>query len=433
MNTTTKPTFLKYLRDDGQYIDPLSTIPNRDSLFNTVAIIFSTGLTRTTNTITNNLSTGINDGQSVIGGINANENLTLQSTINDTKGRILFGTDSYFDETLPLLSIGESNPDNVNAILYVKANLSATKEAGINILMQGTSAGDSYGITINEDLNATTGNNYGVYIVSNISGASKNIGGFFSSSGASKNYALIAYGGLTGIGTDTPLVKCDVRAEYAKRNNYSYADLFQIGSSDTVTPLKLSFGIKTNANPVSRYAGIDVSDAGDPRGLVLQSTGGEVSIGTTPYGNGPFSITSYTDDVIMSYICPNGGGTEIYGSYLDMTGNTAITNYGIKIDTSSAVTTNIGLYINAANATNNYGLLIENGKVGIGTTSPTAILHLKAGTATVNTAPLKFTSGTLLDRLELGTIEFIDDSTTGTLYITLNVAGVLTRKKFSLT
>jgi len=135
MNTTTKPTFLKYLRDDGQYADPLSTIPNRDSLFNTVAIKFSTGLTRTINTITNNLSTGINDGQSVIGGINANENLTLQSTINDTKGKILFGTDSYFDETLPLLSIGESNPDNVDAILYIKANLSATKQTGINISM----------------------------------------------------------------------------------------------------------------------------------------------------------------------------------------------------------------------------------------------------------------------------------------------------------
>jgi hemin uptake protein HemP len=48
------------------------------------------------------------------------------------------------------------------------------------------------------------------------------------------------------------------------------------------------------------------------------------------------------------------------------------------------------------------------GNVGIGTTSPTAALHLKAGTATASTAPLKFTSsaGALLGTTEAGAIEF---------------------------
>jgi len=46
------------------------------------------------------------------------------------------------------------------------------------------------------------------------------------------------------------------------------------------------------------------------------------------------------------------------------------------------------------------------GNVGIGTISPTAVLHLKAGTATVNTAPLKFTSGTNLTTAEAGAMEF---------------------------
>ena len=49
---------------------------------------------------------------------------------------------------------------------------------------------------------------------------------------------------------------------------------------------------------------------------------------------------------------------------------------------------------------------ILNGNVGIGTTSPTAALHLKAGTATANTAPLKFTSGTNLTTAEAGAMEF---------------------------
>jgi len=43
--------------------------------------------------------------------------------------------------------------------------------------------------------------------------------------------------------------------------------------------------------------------------------------------------------------------------------------------------------------------------VGIGT-SPSAALHLKAGTATANTAPLKFSSGTNLSTAEAGTLEY---------------------------
>jgi hypothetical protein len=50
--------------------------------------------------------------------------------------------------------------------------------------------------------------------------------------------------------------------------------------------------------------------------------------------------------------------------------------------------------------------MLNNGNVGIGTTSPTAYLHIKAGTATAGTAPLKFTSGTLNTTEESGTIEY---------------------------
>ncbi|MBK8201384.1 MAG: hypothetical protein IPK68_03345 [Bdellovibrionales bacterium] len=46
------------------------------------------------------------------------------------------------------------------------------------------------------------------------------------------------------------------------------------------------------------------------------------------------------------------------------------------------------------------------GRTGIGTISPSAVLHLKAGTAAANTAPLKFTSGTLLTTPENGTLEY---------------------------
>src|SRR3990167_2096060 len=55
---------------------------------------------------------------------------------------------------------------------------------------------------------------------------------------------------------------------------------------------------------------------------------------------------------------------------------------------------------------NDFLTISTTGNVGIGTTTPTAVLHLKAGTATANTAPLKFTSGTSLTTPEIGAVEY---------------------------
>ena len=54
-------------------------------------------------------------------------------------------------------------------------------------------------------------------------------------------------------------------------------------------------------------------------------------------------------------------------------------------------------------------LTVQNpsGRVGRGITSPTAELHIKAGTATASTAPLKFTSGPLNTTPEAGAEEFL--------------------------
>ena len=50
--------------------------------------------------------------------------------------------------------------------------------------------------------------------------------------------------------------------------------------------------------------------------------------------------------------------------------------------------------------------VLGNGNVGIGQTTPTASLHLKAGTATAGTAPIKLTAGTNMTTPENGTFEF---------------------------
>lgn len=50
--------------------------------------------------------------------------------------------------------------------------------------------------------------------------------------------------------------------------------------------------------------------------------------------------------------------------------------------------------------------ITSGGSVSIGAFAPTAILHLKAGTATASTAPLKLTSGTSLTTAESGAVEY---------------------------
>jgi hypothetical protein len=59
--------------------------------------------------------------------------------------------------------------------------------------------------------------------------------------------------------------------------------------------------------------------------------------------------------------------------------------------------------------------MLRSGNVGIGTTTPSAYLNIKAGTASASTAPLKLTSGTLNTTAEIGAIEFLTDAYYGTV------------------
>jgi hypothetical protein len=112
-------------------------------------------------------------------------------------------------------------------------------------------------------------------------------------------------------------------------------------------------------------------------------------------------------------------------------GGTVVNMVGIQVNAQTLGNNNYGIISQVTSGTNNFNLYVSGsaknyfaGNVGIGQSSPTALLHLKAGTATANTAPLKLTAGTNLTTPENGAIEF--DGTN--IYIT--VGGV--RKTFTI-
>jgi hypothetical protein len=78
------------------------------------------------------LATGISGGQTIYGGTSASQSLTLGSTTNATKGKILFGTSAY-DEVNNRLGIGTVSPSTM---------LTLNRSAGISTV-QGGSANDS--------------------------------------------------------------------------------------------------------------------------------------------------------------------------------------------------------------------------------------------------------------------------------------------------
>ena len=66
-----------------------------------------------------------------------------------------------------------------------------------------------------------------------------------------------------------------------------------------------------------------------------------------------------------------------------------------------------------------FGKMSSISTVGIGI-QPTAKLHLTAGSTSVSSAPLKFTSGTLMTTPEIGAVEFLTDDLFHTKTNTLN-------------
>jgi hypothetical protein len=162
-----------------------------------------------------------------------------------------------------------------------------------------------------------------------------------------------------------------------------------------------------------------------------------------PLGGKAFEYTA--DGLTHGGFCLNfGGGSTAWSNSYNFTGSTNNNLFGVDASAPAigiGIQPNpiVGIYFQSTGATSgSYAQVLLNsssdylfsvrndGNVGIGYLSPTARLHIRAGSATANTAPLKFTSGTLLTVAEAGAIEFLTDD----LYVTITTGSA--RKKIVL-
>jgi hypothetical protein len=163
--------------------------------------------------------------------------------------------------------------------------------------------------------------------------------------------------------------------------------------------------------------------------VLLQPNGGLVGIGTVLPTRGLLEVNGR--------IVAGGGSGG--GDLLGIAGTGYSGGYQMWRDTTPSKAANIGMAVPGGSPSNDLIFstftpwiermrITNTGNISIGgITTPTARLHLPAGTATASTAPLKLTSGVSLTNPEAGALEFTTDS----LFFTITTGP--TRKTIAFT
>ena len=133
---------------------------------------------------------------------------------------------------------------------------------------------------------------------------------------------------------------------------------------------------------------------------------------TMASGTGQFAQT-YTGTSNAAAITANSLGSGTAALTIGSS-STSGTVYGIKSSLTGAATTNVAGYFSATGATNNYGLLVPSGNVGIGTTSPDAPFVVIGATATDYGTGEPVTG--VFKGSSAGTVHLVVDNTNGSSF-----------------
>jgi hypothetical protein len=289
---------------------------------------------------------------------------------------------------------------------------------------------------------------------------------FFTGANGANERMRITSGGNVGIGTTDPgalgavgSARLRVRGngstavdvgvlDITKSNNQSIMFVAENGNiaigGDTTPGGRLL--VASEVGLATSYAMLINSGLNATEGNLYYGNSGNLSLGANSAQDSTRLLVKASSRVgaIAALDVTNASGTSML--YVQNDGNVGIGTTSptalLQVGTGSAIPGSTGLFVNggrsirigATDGDGNYGgyitgtwpnststltlgtrsagtdkalmTLQNNGNVGIGTTAPTARLNLPAGTATANTAPLKFTAGTNLTTAEAGALEW---------------------------
>jgi hypothetical protein len=188
----------------------------------------------------------------------------------------------------------------------------------------------------------------------------------------SNNSLIVRNDGNIGIGTSSPGAQLQI-------NRPSGNPSFWLSNGNITHPFTaVGFNPEINSSVIATWAGAAAASGG------FQLNG--------------FNTSSATSSAVQ------------FIGYLGSTSPTvaAVSIFGFKSNgsTGRAALTGTEKVLSIFAGTTEIASVTGGGNAGLGITAPTAVLHLKAGTAAASTAPLKFTTGTNLTTPEAGVFEY---------------------------
>lgn len=210
--------------------------------------------------------------------------------------------------------------------------------------------------------------------------------------------------GNVGIGVTNPSAG---RLTISKTSGASYAlDITAsdpgIGSVNRGLNINMSAGQVNQSNTgiyMHNASGGDGNIYGVDLNLNARNDSFGFKVNATKYWGGALAGTNAG---IHSTVGTDSSIANSYSGYFTNTSSAGAVAYGLYVNSNSGATDAAPLVV-AANSTEVFRVSVS-GNVGVGTTAPTARMHLAAGS--ISKAPLKFTSGTLLSSPQAGSIEY---------------------------
>lgn len=179
-----------------------------------VPLTFSTGLTRTVNTITNNLSTGISGGQTAFGGTSLGDALTLKNYtgastgfVIDANGLTAGGGSNTLNGTNGLFVANRTNTAGATLADFISGSSNVATVAPTTAIFRGGLFTPSIGATNTQDWTTTSGGLIGIHllpiIASGASGTINTVIGLLS--GGSNQSATATITNYYGVRVTTPI------------------------------------------------------------------------------------------------------------------------------------------------------------------------------------------------------------------------------------